>query len=145
MTVDWYLALSHNDTEYLVWNGPSLLSPITDIEDVFSYASATLSAQLDWLEIRSSVIDRYTGESVAVLPFFLPRNECVLGNLGRCRQQIREAMLPYMRSAISADYRFQIVLWPLITQPSNFARMPLTLFERTIITPTEVMDPTGNI
>jgi hypothetical protein len=112
VAVDCYLSSSYDDPEFLSWNGPSLLSPLTRTEDIFKYASAMIATQIDWLEIHFSVVHRYTGESVAVLPFFLPRVELPLGNLRQCREQILEAMHRYTRSIRGVDFRFEVSVWP---------------------------------
>jgi hypothetical protein len=113
VAVDCYLSSSYDDPEFLSWNGPNLLSPLTRIEDIFSYASAMIATQIDWLAIHFSVVHRYTGESVAVLPFFLPRVEVPLGNLRQCREQILEAMHQYTRSIHGADFQFEVIIWPI--------------------------------
>jgi hypothetical protein len=112
VAVDCYLSSSHDDPEFFSWNGPSLLSPLTRSKDIFSYASAMIATQINWLEIHFSVILKYTGESVAVLPFFLPRVEVPLGSLRQCREQILEAMHQYTRSIRGADFRFEVFIWP---------------------------------
>ncbi|KAI2866586.1 hypothetical protein CBS76997_10870 [Aspergillus niger] len=90
VAVDCYLSSCSDDPEFLIWNGPSILSPFMHPEDIFRYASAMLSYPVDWLEMHLTVVHKYTFEWVAISPFFLPRVECSLGNLRRVRNQIWE-------------------------------------------------------
>lgn len=119
VAVDCYLSSSYDDPKILAWNGPSLLSPLTRTEDIFNYATAVLATQIDWLEIHLSVMHGYTGEPVAVSPFFLPRVEQLLGNLGRCRRQILEAMNQYTESMSGAEFQFHIFAWPSDSRMPN--------------------------
>ncbi|KAI2854270.1 hypothetical protein CBS76997_11480 [Aspergillus niger] len=111
VVVDCYLS-SYEDPEYLTWNGPSILSSRTHLEDVFRYASAMLSYPVDWLEMHLAVVHKYTFNWVAIPPFFFPRVECNLGNIRRLPNQIWEEIRPYMRTIDHANYRFQMFVWP---------------------------------
>ncbi|KAI3050503.1 hypothetical protein CBS147353_11645 [Aspergillus niger] len=108
VAVDCYLSSCYDDPEFLIWNGPSILSPLTHPEDIFRYASAMLSYPVDWLEMHLTVVHKYTFESVAISPFFLPRVECTVGNLRWFRNQIWGIIRPYIRTIDHADYQFQI-------------------------------------
>ena len=49
------LSANGDDRAFIDWNGPSLLLPLTDAEDIFRHASATLPQKvIDWLEIQFS-------------------------------------------------------------------------------------------
>ncbi|RDH26942.1 hypothetical protein BDQ94DRAFT_185676 [Aspergillus welwitschiae] len=141
VAVDCYLSSSYEDPEFLTWNGPSILSPCTHPEDVFRYASAMLSYPVDWLEMHLTVVHKYTFESVAISPFFLPRVECTLGNLRRLRSQIWEVIRPYMRTIDHADYRFQMFVWPRgEREPDNSGRLGVFPGSNTI-DPARILDP----
>ncbi|GLB05107.1 hypothetical protein AtubIFM57258_011138 [Aspergillus tubingensis] len=104
--------LSYEDPEFLTWNGPSILSPLTHPEDVFRYASAMLSYPVDCSEMHLTVVHKYTLESVDVLPFFLRRVECTPCNLEQCRQQICQVIRSYVRAIDHADYWIRMFVWP---------------------------------
>ncbi|OJZ79920.1 hypothetical protein ASPFODRAFT_518378 [Aspergillus luchuensis CBS 106.47] len=107
------LSANGDDRDFLYWNGPSLLSPLTAAGDVFRYVSATLPQKvIDWLEIQFSVTHKYTGEAVTVLPFFLPRRESILGDIRRSRAQIIDTMRRFTRSKCAADFSFHLLIWP---------------------------------
>lgn len=107
------MSTNGDDRDFIYWNGPSLLSPLAAAGDVFRHASATLPQNvIDWLEIQFSVTHKYTGEAVTILPFFLPRRESILGDLGRCRAQVIDTMRRFTRSKCAADFCFHLVIWP---------------------------------
>lgn len=89
------------------------MSPLTAAGDVFRHVSAMLpQTVIDWLEIQLSVMHKYTGEAVIIFPFFLPRRESSLGDLRRCRAQIKDTMRRFTRSKCAADYCFHLLIWP---------------------------------
>ncbi|KAF9884574.1 hypothetical protein FE257_001458 [Aspergillus nanangensis] len=110
--IDCYLSSDYDDPNFLAWSGPSILSPLTQAEGLFRYVSSIFPSHIHWLEIQFSVIHKYTGESIAVLPFFLPRVEHTPGNLARCRERIWRLVVQCSRSKSSADFRFEIFIWP---------------------------------
>ncbi|PYH68096.1 uncharacterized protein BO88DRAFT_426210 [Aspergillus vadensis CBS 113365] len=111
VAVDCYLFSCYNDSEFLIWNGPSILSPLMYSEDIFCYASAILSYRVDWLEMHFTVVHKYMFEWVTILLFFFPRVECTLGNLRQFCNQIWEVFRLYIRTIDHADYQFQMFMW----------------------------------
>ncbi|OJZ80212.1 hypothetical protein ASPFODRAFT_462229 [Aspergillus luchuensis CBS 106.47] len=71
-----------------------------------------LSYPVDWLEMHLTVVPKYTFDSVAISPVFLPRVEGTLGNLRRFCNQIWEVIRPYIRTIDHTDYRLQRFVWP---------------------------------
>ncbi|KAI2885303.1 hypothetical protein CBS63078_11214 [Aspergillus niger] len=141
VAVDCYLSSCSDDPEFLIWNGPSILSPFTHPEDIFRYASAMLSYPVDWLEMHLTVVHKYTFEWVAISPFFLPRVECTLGNLRRVRNQIWEVFRPYIRTIDHADYQFQMFVWPRgEREPNKTGRLGVLSGSNTI-DPERILDP----
>lgn len=139
--VECYLASSLEDPQFFTWTGPSLLSPLTRTEDVFQYASTVLSAPVDWLQIHLMIVHKYTFESVAVSPFFLPRVECTLGNLTRCRKQITEVIHPYVRSISHADYGFQLFVWPRVERERDTVGRAWVSSGIDQVTPGRILNP----
>ncbi|GCB24417.1 hypothetical protein AAWM_07323 [Aspergillus awamori] len=141
VVVDCYLSSCYDDPEFLIWNGPSILSPLTHPEDIFRYASAMLSYRVDWLEMHLTVVHKYTFEWVASSPFFLPRVECTLGNLRRFRNQIWEVFRPYIRTIDHADYQFQMLVWPRGEREPNTTGRLGVLSGSNTIDPDRILDP----
>ncbi|RDH26394.1 hypothetical protein BDQ94DRAFT_178016 [Aspergillus welwitschiae] len=141
VAVDCYMSPCFDDPEFLIWNGPSILSPLTHPEDIFRYASAMLSYPVDWLEMHLTVVHKYTFESVAISPFFLPRVECTLGNLRRFHNQSWEVFRPYIWTIDHADYQFQMFVWPRgEREPNTIGRLGVLSGSNTI-DPERILDP----
>ena len=114
----------YENVEFLAWNGPSILFPRTHPKRIFRYAPAMLSYPVDWLEMHLTVVHKYTFDSVAISPVFLPRVECTLGNLRRFCNQIWEVIRSYIRTIDHTDYRFQRFVWPRgEREPDTAARL----------------------
>ncbi|OJZ80137.1 hypothetical protein ASPFODRAFT_53871 [Aspergillus luchuensis CBS 106.47] len=80
---------------------------------ISAYASLRMSVDMplaccrppiDWLVMHLTVVQKHTLESVTVSPFFLPRVQSALDNLGHCRKQIWEALHPYAGTIDNPDY-----------------------------------------
>lgn len=107
------VSLSWDDSGFVPWSGPDLLSAFTHAKDIFLFIDSILAGPpVDWLEIKLSYLCHWFGEVMADFPFLLTRTASSVADLAGFQREVCGVISDCEQARGCERCSFQLLICP---------------------------------